>query len=236
MIKIAAVDDEEACAMHMRGLVAQYEKEKGEKVELRWFKDGMDFLDEYTGDYDAVFMDIEMPHMNGLDTARRLRKLDSDVVLIFVTVMEQYAIAGYEVDAMDFIVKPITYLNFCIKLEKAVGYRKRSNRISMRFTDEAGYEHYVSPSGVYYIESFDHYLLYHTEKGDFRRLGKISSAEEKFGEFGFLRCNNSTVINPAFVSRIGKDSVVVRDMEITITRSRKKDFMQKFTRYCKFIV
>lgn len=235
MIRIAAVDDEEACALHMKKLVEQYEREQNEKVELRWFGDGLEFLDKYAGEYDVVFMDIEMPYMNGIDVARKLREKDARVALIFVTVMEQYAIAGYEVDAMDFIVKPITYLNFCIKLEKAVKWRRGGERSFMKFLDEKGYENFVAPQDVRYIESFNHYVIFHTEAGDFQRLGKISAIEEQFAEYGFLRCNNSTVVNPAYVDKIGKDSIVIHGMEITITRSRKKEFMQNFTSYYKFI-
>ena len=66
--------------------------------------------------FDIVLMDIDMPGMNGMETARALRKVDAAVILIFVTNMAQFAISGYEVDATDFILKPVNKYSFAIKI------------------------------------------------------------------------------------------------------------------------
>ena len=76
---------------------------------------GMNFLDDYKGDCDLIFMDIAMPHMDGLETAAALRKRGDNTCLIFITSMAQYALKGYEVNAFDFLVKPLAYELFCIK-------------------------------------------------------------------------------------------------------------------------
>ena len=80
----------------------------------------MDFLEAYRPDFDLVFLDIELPLLNGIETARRLRELDSVVALVFITNMEQYAVNGYEVDALDFVVKPINYYRFSSMMRKAL--------------------------------------------------------------------------------------------------------------------
>jgi len=234
MIKIALVEDTQECADLFKEFVDRYRAE-GNSVELKWFKDGLDFIDEYKHEYDVVFMDIEMPHISGLETAAKLRKIDPSVPLIFVTVMAQLAIKGYEVSAMDFIVKPITYFNFCLKLEKAVNINRHSRNVTLKLMDDDGGKVIVSATDVQYIESIGHRCIFHTERGNFYQYGSLSDLEEKLEENQFLRCNNSFLINPIFVTKINKDSIVITGNEIPVARARKKVFMEKLTKYYKHI-
>lgn len=129
MIKIALVEDEEASALRIKEFIERYEKGINEKIEVRWFPDSLVFLDEYAAEYDVIFMDIDMPNLNGIETAKELRKRDPMVALIFVSIMVQFAVEGYSVDAMDFLVKPVSYLSFSIKLEKAINFSKKNKKI-----------------------------------------------------------------------------------------------------------
>ena len=139
MVKIAIVEDEKESFQRLKELIGRYEREKNEKIETRWFTEGLTFIDEYNvGEYDCVFMDIDMPHINGMETAKELRKLDSVVPLIFVSIMVQYAIEGYSVDAMDFLVKPIQYLTFSMKLEKAINYSRKRQSLRLFSRHERG--------------------------------------------------------------------------------------------------
>lgn len=230
MIKIALVEDTQECADLFMEFINRYRAE-GHPVELTWFRNGLDFIDEYTTDYDVVFMDIEMPHISGLETAAKLRKLDESVPLIFLTVMAQLAIKGYEVSAMDFIVKPITYFNFCLKIEKALNLKRRNKNITLKLMDDDGAKVMISTSQLLYVESVGHRCIFHTEKGNFYQYSSLSDLEEKLEGNQFMRCNNSFLINPLFVAKINKDSIVIAGNEIPIARARKKVFMEKLTKY-----
>lgn len=92
MLKVAIVENEEEQAELLRGYVSRYCEETGEKCRVSVFINGLEFIEGYKPGFDAVFMDIKMPLVDGMEAAEKLRKIDSDVILIFVTNMAQLAI------------------------------------------------------------------------------------------------------------------------------------------------
>lgn len=94
MTRIAIVEDETAVREQLAGYVQRYTRQYGTQFEVTMFTDGVEILEDYRPVYDIIFLDIEMLHLDGMETARRIRELDSDVLLIFITNMAQYAIKG----------------------------------------------------------------------------------------------------------------------------------------------
>ena len=100
MTRIAIVEDEATVREQLTGYVQRYTRQYGTPFEVSAFASGVEILEEYRPVYDIIFLDVEMPHLDGMETARRIRALDSDVLLIFITNMAQYAIKGYAVGAL----------------------------------------------------------------------------------------------------------------------------------------
>ena len=100
-MRIAIVDDEKLERERLQQYVQQFSEESGVEMETVTFASGDTFLEAYQKVYDIIIFDIDMPGTNGIDTARKLRQTDTDVTIIFVTNIAQYAINGYEVDAVD---------------------------------------------------------------------------------------------------------------------------------------
>ncbi len=230
MIKAAIVEDQAEDFEKLQTYLRDYGNENGISFEIVRFSNGLNFIEEYRPEYDLIFMDIEMPHLNGLDAARRLREIDEDVALIFVTNMLQYAINGYEVDAIDFMVKPVTYFNFSRKLKKALKLigRNEGKTIVVHSEDRTQ----VMPvSEIYYIEKDKNYLLIHSAKGEFRERGTISELAEELSEFGFSRCFSSCLVNLKYVTSLEKDRLIVEGDILPISRRQKKEFMMDFAKY-----
>ena len=138
MITIAIVEDDKKSAKILQDYILRYSEEKQEPLAVECFENGLNFISDYKASCDIALMDIEMPHMNGLDTARKLREFDSQIPLIFITNMAQYAINGYEVQALDFMVKPIEYFNFSLKLDKAIRICKKLHGYQIYVPSEQG--------------------------------------------------------------------------------------------------
>ena len=114
-MRIAVVEDEEICRRELRSCIEEFMGRDGREwgtPEISEFSDAEAFLSGYRSVYDIVFMDIEMPGMSGMRVAEKLREMDGDVTLVFVTKMAQFAIKGYEVDAFDYILKPVNRQRF----------------------------------------------------------------------------------------------------------------------------
>ena len=103
MIRVAIVEDEVAVRDQLMGYVQRYMRQYDAQIEVTMFTDGVEILEEYRPVYDIIFLDVEMQHLDGMETASRIRALDSDVLLIFITNMAQYAIKGYAVGALDYV-------------------------------------------------------------------------------------------------------------------------------------
>ena len=233
MYKVALVDDEAVCTETITEYLNKYREENGTEFYIRSYSNALDFLNDFTKkpDFDLIFLDIEMPNFSGLELAKEIRTLDETVGIIFITNMGQLAIKGYEVSALDFIVKPVKYFNFSLKLNKAI------SRLTRKFDKEVVID---MPNGktkllagkISYVEVDKHYLIYHYGDQLLRTRGTIKNVEEELWAYGFLRCNNYTIINYRYIASYKGSTVILNDgTEVLISRPRKAAFLEKLGSY-----
>lgn len=230
MITIAIVEDEEAYAKQLTEYIDKYRQESGKQFKTIRFSDGDEIVEKYTGEYDIILMDIQMKFMNGMEAAEEIRKRDTKVVIMFITNMTNYAIRGYEVDAMDYVLKPVSYFAFSRKLERAI----------QRLPEKTGQPIWVNTpdgtvrldaSSICYIESEGHHLIYHTASGNLKERRKMQDAEDQFAAYGFFRSNKGYLVNLKYVDGIKDGCCLVNGEALLISRARKNDFMIALTQY-----
>lgn len=229
-MQIAMVDDSLEDVSRLKSYLERYSRETGITHESAYFEDAEIFLQGATNRFDLVIMDIDMPGINGVDAARQLRKDGNSIVIMFVTNMPQYALAGYEVEAVDYVLKPLSYQDFALKMQKASRYvhRNRDATITLQTADGVVS---VQASEIQYVESALHYLLYHTTRGNWKVRGSMAQAEKELMPLRFVRCNSGFLVNLRHVQAIEKEDVLVGSHRLKISRGKRLDFMNAFTRY-----
>lgn len=227
MIRAAIVEDNEQDRLNLKKLLEVAGERFQRTFDVSFFGSADAFLLDYKAEYDIVFMDIEMPNLDGMTAAKRLREIDPAVLLVFVTNMAQMAIRGYEVEALDFLVKPLVPDHFLLKMTRILQHVKPREGEFVRIVQD-GVTYSVRIDSIRYYEVDGHYIVYHTDEREYREYSSLSSAMKKAAVPYFEKCNRGTIVNLYRIDAVYTDSLVIEDATISISRSIRKDFMKRY--------
>lgn len=230
MLNIAVVDDEQSSVDLLCSYLSRFCYANQLEYSVKTFQSGGAFLWSYAPVYDVIFLDIEMGSINGMDIARQIRKTDENTIIIFVTQLAQYAVEGYQVDALDFMVKPLEYYSFELVMRKAVRRLRQRQPQSVVLQTEEGMT-VLSSEQILYVEVLDHYITYHTAERRYTRKGTLADAERQLDPQKFYRCSRCYLANLRYISAVGKDSITVGGQEISVSRGRRKGLLLAVSKY-----
>ena len=231
MIRIAVVEDNPIDLQKICNNIKNYFIRTGGVYKLHVFEDSESALKktELLTNIDLFLMDIELPGISGMNLAIKLRQAGYDSLIVFATNMVQYAVQGYDVSAIDFIVKPIEDETFQVKFDgyiKRIKGRKRTILIKNRETVKK-----CPVSDIIYVEVRDHQIHIITRSGEENFSGTLKQMEDELQDIGFARCNKCYLVNLKYVNSICNDKVDVGGYILQISRRERKKFMEAFAGY-----
>ena len=231
MIRIGVVDDEQISRDLIVGYLDRYEAEHEVTFSVRTFSDGSEITADYRPEFDIIFLDVQMATLDGLETARTIRLLDADVILVFITNMAQYAIRGYEVDALSYLVKPVPYFAFAQELRRSVARVRRADNDAVMLPVAGGLAR-VKLANIVYVESIKHRIVVHAVDRTYALNGTLKALESEFAGKDFYRSNNCYLVNLKYVTGISQNScTMLGGDELLVSRPRRRAFLDALTNH-----
>lgn len=237
MIKIAICDDEELFADSIKKSIQKYAKIRNIECRISVFDSGEALLEQGTEckEFNIVFLDVEMAELNGIDTARELRKYSDDMFIAFVTAHADYSIEGYEVEAIRYILKDSATLEADIdKCMDAILNKMKRAADFVRFKFREG-EREINIGNILYAESYRHvvrFILADKEAAAYTLYGRLDDVEEELREHDFVRIHKSILVNMRHIKSMRSGTLTLDDgRELSISKSKYMDAKSEYIKY-----
>jgi DNA-binding LytR/AlgR family response regulator len=232
MIRVGVVEDDPGSIDRLLAHLDRFQRESGERFHVGAFHDGADVIEDYRPDWDILLLDIQMDRVDGMTAARRIREVDGEVIIVFVTSSPQYAISGYEVDALSYLLKPVPYAAFEQEMRRCLTRLRRRERRQLLITTVDGARRRIDVADILYLESVKHHVVVHTLDADHVVVTTLKAMTEALADDDFFRCNSGFLVNLRHVTGVeGSDCRIRGGVRLQISRPRKKDFLAALAAY-----
>lgn len=232
MFNIAIVDDDSTIQEELNHFIIEYSNDKKSEMNIKTFSCAEDFLSYNDSTFDIIFMDIELGKLNGMDAIKQFRQTGHDNLVIFVSYLQHYAIDGYSVNAFDFIVKPLNYYDFKLKMDRAIEKLSISKSKELVISTK-GEKVIINTDDLIYVEVERHSLIYHLKQKSYRTTGSMKKAIEDVKGLNFSLCNQCYLINLSYVTKLSRNEVFVNGIPLIISLPRRKQFESDLLSYLK---
>lgn len=225
--RIAICDDEQDQIDHIASMVSAWSVQNGYPSEVITFTSAEAFLFAYEDNktYDILLLDVEMKDITGIELAKRIRRENKRAEIIFITSHFEFIGEGYEVDALHYLIKPVSEEKLTQVLNKAV--EKLSVQPPSVVINCNGETVKLFETDIVYIESFLHYILIRTRDKEYKIKERISAFEQKLSD-DFYRIHRSYLVSLKHITRISRTSVTVGNTELPLSRGKYDDINRAF--------
>ncbi|WP_312635958.1 LytTR family DNA-binding domain-containing protein [Oscillibacter sp.] len=226
-MKVAIVEDEMPHAEALQELLRQWSEERQVLIDVALFGSG-EAISSACGDpFDLVFMDIQMDGMNGISVARQLRQQDFHGQLVFLTSFSEYVFDGYEVQALNYFMKPVPYE----KIAKCMDYVEQKLHDDHYTFRDHDLVTRIAYSKIIYFCSANHYTQIITTEGDFRQRESLQIVFSHLPS-RFLFCHRTIIINMEHISKLkGRELVLSNGVIVPISQTYLQDVRSALMSY-----
>lgn len=231
-MKIAICDDDRSNCLLVENYIKKYCSESGvENIQTLIYESPFELLENYPKGLDILFLDIQMPGYDGIETAKEIRRFDQRLILIYMTNYAQYAIQGYSVQAYNYLLKPISYDTIRQELCTVFKNLQKQQKKPVTLHCETGYVT-ILPEDIYMVETDGKNVIVYTAQETLRVYKSMKQMAELLAPAGMFRIHTAYLISMLYILKVKKDSVVLKSgRELPLSRHRKKEFMNQYMDY-----
>ena len=235
---IAVCEDYREEALWLCEMIQKWAVKNGVGVDVVSFDNASAFLFAMEEDvYDALFLDIKMPGEDGITLAKRLRSSDNRIPIVFVTGEKDYIMEGYEVEAVNYLLKPVEEVKLFASLNRIYDRTKKQEPYIILHTEDAVVK--LLQKDIYKVEVYAHNVVYTTAKGQYELTASLKEVQKELQDRYFVSCYRGVLVNLQYVDSIKKSSLILADgktgfrMEIPVSRRLYNKVNEAFIQYYK---
>jgi DNA-binding LytR/AlgR family response regulator len=225
MLLIGICDGDTAIRIMLGNFIKRYKAETGLTAQVLSYDSGEKLLHHYPFDMDLIFLEIPLIGMSGLETARKIREIDANVGIVFLTSVFAHVFEAYEVRANNYFIKPLKYNRFLKEVEQA-REKRGQNRFFIEQNDDGVYKIYTKT--IKYITTIGQNTQIFTENEVITSYKRMKTHANSLYEPYFVRCHAGFIVNLLFFEKIEQNDLILTTGEIIpVSRQRKKEVLQK---------
>lgn len=243
MIRVGIVDDEREARQRLQQEIVRFSDEYAIAFDVHEYDSAAAYLSDNNAACDILYLDIDMPEMSGMELAEKIRETDSRVLLIFCTNLQQFAINGYSVSALGFMVKPVQwyslqmYLNRALKIIREREAQQNNSAEKKLLIKDGAVTRLIDSGDIEYIEVRQHDLLYNIldkETGQcevIKNRGSMQEIAAMLSPLGFVRCSAGFLVNMRCITAVSRMNIYIGQKILPIGRTYKESFSDAFSKY-----
>lgn len=239
MYTIVIIDDDKKASDNLKERIESFQQSGKCEFSIRIYSSGKKYLEENI-DTDILFLDVEMPEMNGIEIAKEVRKKSKKTAILFCTNYQQFAINGYEVNAIGYMVKPVSDYSLTLNLTHALRYLEEIKESQNRKIQLKSFQGIIvlELKDILYVEVKKHNLFFHLtpdsnyQENPVKVRGSMDEISKPLYDFSFSKVGQSFLVNLSHIKKTRSDKILMEDgTELPLSRIYKPSFLEDFTQY-----
>ena len=230
-MRIALCDDNNKDSAELKKILISNARILEKQIEV--FQSCAELINKFQENegYDIVFLDIDMPEMNGIELGLKIKTISSSTYIVFVTNYPQYAINAFDCAAFHYLLKPLELQKVNTVLDSLLNFYQKKNAV-YSFKTKSGYVS-VPIAELYFVECFKKHLIFHMKGKVTETPGKLSDAYAFLISHGFCQVHQGFIVNMNKISSLDKFNVYLDNDEIVPISQRKRS--EVLSRYAEFL-
>lgn len=200
--------------------------------EICVFSSGLDLVSQYEIGYrtDLVFLDIEMPHTDGINIADTIRKVDKETIIIFISSHTERVFDTFNCETFNFLVKPIKSEKFNDVFSRAIKkYELNNSYYIIKWKNQ---NTRIETKSIKYVECYKKHMIFYTFNGVFEMRSTLTDTLKKLEPFGFIQTHQGYIVNMNLIKRFeGADVILVDNTRVMISARKKNEVLLKYSEF-----